>query len=263
MEVYDAELHATEEALKYLTTLDLSPNHVYLCIDNQAAILTLKSNPAKVQMATDATKSAHRLQQMGWRINTVWTPAHIGISGNEEADLMAKKGTQDEDRLCDAACITKTWIERTFREKLLKGWGDRIGTSNITWKYPKQWEAWNFREANAYFRTYCGRTWSDTSHGENPKKCACGESDLSTDHLIGSCRLLEIAREKMRMGRIDAPHFVKELVLDTEWGETVRGFLRKTKIGFKDQITTDKVACGEENRSDTSDEEDFDVETFE
>ena len=67
----------------------------------------------------------------------------------------------------------------------------------------------------------------------------------------------------MRNNRIDAPQFRKEMVLDEEWGEKVRCFLRKTKIGSRADIKTDDMTDEKHDESSVSDEDEFDVGTFE
>jgi hypothetical protein len=60
----------------------------------------------------------------------------------------------------------------------------------------------------------------------------CGEAELYTDHTIGHCRLFDKARDEARNKHSSPPEFTKELVLDNIWGERIRAFLRKTRLGF-------------------------------
>ena len=42
----------------------------------------------------EALVDAEKLQRRGTPITLLWTPAHVGVPGNEEADRAAKKGAQ-------------------------------------------------------------------------------------------------------------------------------------------------------------------------
>jgi ribonuclease HI len=141
MEVYDAEIHAVKEALSTLRTISkLVPSQIYICIDNSAAISVLGDNPNRVQGATEACEVVLALVNSGWAIQSVWAPSHIGIGGNEIADNLAKKGTYPNNNLCTASYTSKAWIERKAREIFLGRWRLNIGSENLSWKYPSEWE---------------------------------------------------------------------------------------------------------------------------
>lgn len=88
----------------------LIPTEVYLCIDNTSAARSLASNTSNHEFARNTIVSAIALKEKGWAIRTVWTPAHVGIPGNEAADEMAKRGALDNKTLCTHSRTAKTWL---------------------------------------------------------------------------------------------------------------------------------------------------------
>jgi hypothetical protein len=93
-------------------------------------------------------------------------------------------------------------------------------------------------------------------------KCTCGEAELCTDHIIGHCRLFDKARDEARNKDLSSPRFTKELVLDNIWGERTRGFLRKTRLGFTNDIKYENTISTPEDDDNLVTEE-FDVGMFE
>jgi ribonuclease HI len=108
-EVFDVELHAVLEGLSFLATSDFSPRNLVICIDNTAAIGTLQDNHSNSEPARIASTLASLLAQKGWKISSLWTPAHRKIEGNEHADEMATKGAESPLNLCLQSFSSKTW----------------------------------------------------------------------------------------------------------------------------------------------------------
>jgi ribonuclease HI len=264
MEVYDAEIHAVKEALSTLRTISkLVPCQIYIYIDNSAAISVLGDNPNRVQGATEACEVALALVNSGWAIQSVWAPRHIGIGGNEIADNLAKKGTYPNNNLCTASYTSKAWIERKAREIFLGRWRLNIGSENLSWKYPSEWEGWTYREARAYFRTYSGRTDIDPRHEHEATKCKCSTADLSSDHIIGYCPLFDQARSCIRGQDLTPPVFTKEMILDKNWGPGIRTFVKKTGLGFKSELRWPKQDLEYKSEAESDDEDEFEVGEFE
>jgi hypothetical protein len=64
-EVFDAELHAAQEALTALQNLDTHVATAYLCIDNQSALDTLHGNASQTQYSRTAAATAAELLGIG------------------------------------------------------------------------------------------------------------------------------------------------------------------------------------------------------
>ena len=90
--MYDAELHAVQEAVSTLLTTTAPQGTVIICIDNQAAMATLNFNKHNHENARRALDSIEDLCTLGWQISITWCPSHCNIRGNERADTFAKQG---------------------------------------------------------------------------------------------------------------------------------------------------------------------------
>ena len=112
--VYQAEVLAIKTAADILTsTPDLSTVKFY--VDSQAALRTLQSTFIKSRTALDMIQTLNKVQHKAMEF--VWTKAHIGTDGNEEADRLAKDGTQLPN-ITDVpipACEGKNIVERSIR----------------------------------------------------------------------------------------------------------------------------------------------------
>ena len=263
MEVFDAELHAVQEAFDTLLELNLSPISLYVCIDNSAAVQILASNPDNNEGSFRATRSANQLTLRGWNIVTIWTPSHCGISGNELADQLAKNGTVKEVEQCTGAYTSIAWMKREAKRKFLTAWQNALGGPKRSMSYPEAWSTWSFHKASAIFRVYCGRTQIDPRHGEEQQNCRCSAVEISSKHLIGSCPLLDGPRNQLRARQLTPPELTNELVLDKEWGPRIFQFMQKTGLGFTKDLNwnNDKPRSDEVDGTVTG--EDFDVGTFE
>ena len=116
-EVYDAELHAIQEGLLFLTFTEWVPDHLVVCADNQAVLMTLAGgNPNGTEYAQHPLNMTGLLQGRGWSVSGLWTPAHCGIPGNEQADT--KLGSQSV-ALCQHTRVTKTWLQAQVPQRLM------------------------------------------------------------------------------------------------------------------------------------------------
>ncbi|KAJ8911608.1 hypothetical protein NQ315_015942 [Exocentrus adspersus] len=61
---------------------------------SQAALHALKSPRITSQVVLECTNSLAALGQRN-KVRLVWVPGHSGVAGNEEADVLARKGSSD------------------------------------------------------------------------------------------------------------------------------------------------------------------------
>ena len=241
---------------------------MYILIDNQAAIAVLNHNPDGVAEAYSACEKAAYLYAKGWSLKSVWTPSHCGIEGNERADSLAKAGSNSAVE-CKHAYTSKTWMLRQAKNRFHKEWSKELNLDRITWSYPEEWRKWTFKRAKAFFRIYCGRSYSDPLPGQDPVRCQCNDSDLSSDHLLGQCTLFERSRYLLLKGTANTPILTKELILDRTWGPATRTLAQKIGLGFKEELNWD-ADCNDnepseeqnEHLDETELEDDWDADPF-
>jgi len=93
--VYSAELYGIILA----TILASMPNHdkskITICGDNQAAIRAVENpgNSSGQHLVEFIIVFIEKLRSKGVKVELHWVPAHIGIDGNESADIAAKQAT--------------------------------------------------------------------------------------------------------------------------------------------------------------------------
>lgn len=88
-----AELHAISQALKY--SLELNMDSVLICTDSQSALIKIRDRMrdfAQDPIIHEIARYITLIIKKNFKINFMWIPAHSGITGNEEADKLAKIG---------------------------------------------------------------------------------------------------------------------------------------------------------------------------
>ena len=65
---------------------------IHICSDSRAAIAALAKTTSKLSLEWESTKALEKLIGSN-EVTLVWIPGHHGTPGNEEADKLAKEGT--------------------------------------------------------------------------------------------------------------------------------------------------------------------------
>lgn len=98
--VYEAELVGILLALNLAFDLPKYARHIYLCLDNQAAIRACCTRPGRQSgqyILLRIHEGREKLVRTHSRaeVSLTWTPGHLDIPGNEAADEQAKEATAD------------------------------------------------------------------------------------------------------------------------------------------------------------------------
>jgi hypothetical protein len=239
-EVFDAELHTAQKALTALQHVDTPVATAYLCVDNQSALDTLHGNASQTQYSRTAAEIAAGLCDIGWKILGVWTPAHVGIVGNETADMEAKAGAASSVA-CTHARMTKTWMLPQTRLRLRERWLAALPDATPSMRFPDHLKHLSWPDTRALWPLHAGRTPSDrdpgADHDKDPEPCDCGDSYRSSAHILLECRLF--LRARMRMLQ-KAPDVTLSSVLCPAHSLAVVEFLRTTYLGYTADLTTDE-----------------------
>ena len=130
------------------------------------------------------------------RIN--WIPAHTGVSGNEQADHLAKQGSmlpQFQHRV--AYRESKTLLKVSYKASWSPGWsrqnGGYIPSQDSIYKLDRKSQVAIYR-----LRTgHCGLRKHLKRLGiRETASCECGNEEQTPEHILMSCPLLEMARRK-------------------------------------------------------------------
>jgi len=89
-EVYDAKLHAIQEAVTSLLTTTAPRATAIICVDSWTALETLQFNKHNHKYVRRTLETISDLSLLGWEISTTWCPSHCNINGNEQADTLSK-----------------------------------------------------------------------------------------------------------------------------------------------------------------------------
>jgi ribonuclease HI len=237
-EVYDAELHAVQEALTALRdSIATTPALAYVCVDNQSALETLASDASATQFSRAAVRTAADLSRAGWTIRSIWTPAHVGITGNEAADAEAKAGAAATASRCTHARTTKTWMLAESKRQLRSKWTQELPDARPGLRFPAHLRGYQWVDTRALWRLYCRRTPTDRDPARGPvapEPCPCGDGFLSGGHAFIECRLFRRARKRMLTTSPGRPS--RAYVLDPKHTQAVITFLRTTGLGYRAEL---------------------------
>ena len=186
-----------------------------------------------VQYAREAIDAAASLVGRGWSIESMWTPSHCGIPGNERADELANRGAKTTDTMCTSARTTKTWLLAESRRRLYSRWKEEIPVASATLQSPKHFSDMEWTTARAVLRIFSGRTPSDPYQGVEPTECECGMDTISSRHLFTECPLLAEARqpilERLPAGVTLSP----SLAIERQYTRLFANFAKSTGLGIR------------------------------
>ncbi|KYN19325.1 hypothetical protein ALC57_08352 [Trachymyrmex cornetzi] len=215
----------TAEAFAIKAVLDIIYNEfvsvkkdVIIFSDCQAVIKAINNNEINVYKNMYIVESRKRLfeinNKMDKNIIIVWTPAHIGVVGNEVADRMAKEGSKEEILQGDIV-VPLLDVRSLFRQNMWNNTQSTIvqnsravGTSYFKNFYNpamnKPWFA-EFDEERA-FVTFVNRLRSNHYNLNeslarkgyvDSARCDCGYEIEDVDHVIWRCSKYDETRIRL------------------------------------------------------------------
>ena len=110
--VFQAEVFAMERAASYLIVAETKNKNVVINCDSQAAILAL-DNKIKSKTTINAVLALKKWERTAVsQVLIKWIPAHSGYVGKEQADTLAKRGSNNTN-----ATLLKLPIPKAIRER--------------------------------------------------------------------------------------------------------------------------------------------------
>ncbi|XP_074031871.1 uncharacterized protein [Leptinotarsa decemlineata] len=96
--VYTGELHAIAEAIKLFTNLFAKVSVIFT--DFLSSLQSIKQPYPKHPILKSIKTQVYEMRLQGKNIELVCIPSHIGIPGNEKADVAAKEPSADPSAMC-------------------------------------------------------------------------------------------------------------------------------------------------------------------
>ncbi|CAJ1053397.1 uncharacterized protein LOC119229131 [Xyrichtys novacula] len=96
---------------------------VVICTDSASVLASIRSfhSSSRQGLLCEILQSVTRIVQQGGQISFLWVPAHIGVEGNEKADVMAKEALGKESVELNVR-LSKAEVKSMIWEKLIQMW---------------------------------------------------------------------------------------------------------------------------------------------
>ncbi len=209
--IFDAELRGLLLALESCleNKKDDKPwKQINVFCDSQAALRRLQASWHKDQSA--GQNIVNNIRTIVARIQPTttvvfkWTPGHIGITGNEEADRLAKEAAKERSAEHDGAYsmgVVNEYIDSTVWQDEQDAWAKEASTSirqlapTVGKSNGKTYSGVQ-REAVALLLKW--RTNLIRNKTEAHRSCKCGQMEPDRAHYMLECGLLADLRDKIK-----------------------------------------------------------------
>ncbi len=246
-EVFDSELYGIVKGLELAYSDPIDTNHIWIFTDANSVIQKIQ----KMQQSLNLDSLLFRLFSLlqsprnKAEVHIYWIPSHLGILGNEKADILAKKGTELKPKF---SYLSDSWLKRQINEKTKEFWQQKIKVEALGRHYPDRSPKaslkcqklpnsqrrflsafYQLKIAHGYFSAYFQRfRISDSS------RCflACREKQ-TPEHLLLSCQNYKDIRKEL-FRDLDCRNPTIGFLFGTKKGrEITLEFIQRTKIGTR------------------------------
>lgn len=196
---YRAEVLAIKTAADFLSSCEKPLSSVSIFTDSMSTLQALDSpdpgpliQSLKASLATLTKKAPTTLQ---------WVPAHVGLSGNEHADRLAKEGSQLTQ---PNTSVTYEEAKTLLRSRFRRDWAS-LNDGYQAHQDPIQ--TLERRHQTTIFRLrtgHCGlRAHLKRIGVANTALCQCEQADQTPSHILQDCPLYEELRQQSWPGGMD------------------------------------------------------------
>lgn len=233
--IFTAELYAIWQALLYCEHSD--SGEFLICTDSLSAIQAIKNPFTWDPMVQQVLALVHHLNQPGKTIRLVWTPAHIGIRGNELADSEARNAAAsgNQEDIAIRPDDVKIAIDNHLKNVWQQEWNRSETQLRLIKPIVTEWHNpinLSRKESVVLTRIRIGHTRLTSLHllrGERRPICPHCNISMTIKHAIQECPYFNGIREHLNI-----PDTLEEsLSNDTHAIETILRFLKDTNIFSK------------------------------
>jgi ribonuclease HI len=219
------------KALEHVQTNLENEDHKVATVhtDSRTTLESLYNTEKHTFLTEEIRQKAKEMESGGWKTRFRWIKSHVGNSGNEMADKLAKEASGKTEIPISCNRIPKSAIKRDLEE-----------TSKETWQ--REWETTNKgRTTKEYFPNVAERlqrkmnltqnfTTLVTGH-RNLKSylyrfkiieapdCPCGKGNQTTEHVLYDCGILQEDRERpiAAVTKTDNWHIIKDKLIKKQY----------------------------------------------
>jgi ribonuclease HI len=206
--VFQAELYAIYQSLKYIKSLDITNATIYT--DSQTSIKAVKNSSSTSRLVNHIHEELAQINDIDIQIKFVWISSHSGNTGNELADNLAKSAaTSHQSYSYDL--ISASFAKSKIMEYNIIQWNQRWSTSQNGSHTKKFFPTIMDRQkCTQYFTSNFYTTQFITGHGKfntylqrfklrNDNKCPCDDfSEQNPEHIIFHCQIYEQQRQNLK-----------------------------------------------------------------
>ena len=120
--VFTAELFAIYMALFQVMNMPVTVNAIVIFTDSKSSLDALKGwGKNRESLVFDCRVAIHQLIERGTSVSLMWVPGHVGIAGNEAADVAAREAAL-LPTVTDAIGYSLSEINSKLKSTSLEGW---------------------------------------------------------------------------------------------------------------------------------------------
>lgn len=201
--IFSAELYALKKALNHIHQQEM--NHVAIFTDSLSVLHTINEIYSKSPLINEVKDELKKCE--GKDLEIVWVPSHVGISGNEEVDKLARESVSTG--MQEDMGLSREELRAILKGRIKDEWKREWQTSRVFLRRIKndvdRWVSIDHlsrRDQVVMNRLRTGHTTLTHSYlmegSPDPPICeACSSAALSVRHVVSECKFYEGRRKAL------------------------------------------------------------------